>query len=97
VVDDRRGANEPLERGGEGRHYRDIRVPRLSNPRHGWALGDPESRKRSVSLTEEMLKEIQGHANRLDRSLSWVVQHAWEISRERIKKLPSLAAPPRRK
>ena len=35
--------------------------------------------------TEELLKEIQEEANRQDRSLSWVVQQAWKIARERIK------------
>ena len=29
-------------------------------------------------------------AARLDRSLSWVVQRAWKISRLEIKKLPSV-------
>jgi len=37
-----------------------------------------------------MLQEIKEEAARLDRSLSWVVQRAWKISRLEIKKLPSV-------
>jgi uncharacterized small protein (TIGR04563 family) len=37
-----------------------------------------------------MLKEIQDEANRQDRSLSWVVQQAWKLARERIKSFPSV-------
>jgi uncharacterized small protein (TIGR04563 family) len=37
-----------------------------------------------------MLKEIQEEANRQDRSLSWVVQQAWKIARERIKSFPAV-------
>jgi uncharacterized small protein (TIGR04563 family) len=37
-----------------------------------------------------MLQEIKEEAARLDRSLSWVVQRAWRISRLEIKKLPTV-------
>jgi len=37
-----------------------------------------------------MLQEIKEEANRLDRSLSWVVQRAWKLARLDIKKLPSV-------
>ena len=37
-----------------------------------------------------MLKEIQEEATRQDRSLSWVVQQAWKIARERIKGFPAV-------
>jgi uncharacterized small protein (TIGR04563 family) len=37
-----------------------------------------------------MLLEIQQEANRLDRSLSWVMQRAWKIARTEIRKLPSV-------
>jgi uncharacterized small protein (TIGR04563 family) len=37
-----------------------------------------------------MLKEIQEEANRQDRSLSWVVQQAWKIARDRIKSFPAV-------
>ena len=35
-------------------------------------------------------QEIQEEANRQDRSLSWVVQQAWKIARERIKSFPAV-------
>ncbi|MFT5992318.1 MAG: putative small protein (TIGR04563 family) [Bradymonadia bacterium] len=37
-----------------------------------------------------MLKEIQYEANRQDRSLSWIVQKAWQIARSEIGKYPSV-------
>ena len=48
-----------------------------------------DKRKQSLYFPEEMLREIQDEAKRLDRSLSWVVQKAWKVAREQIKKLPS--------
>jgi uncharacterized small protein (TIGR04563 family) len=51
----------------------------------------PDSRKQSLYFPEEMLKEIALEAKRLDRSLSWVVQRAWRVAREDLKKLPSTA------
>jgi uncharacterized small protein (TIGR04563 family) len=57
--------------------------------------GDPgmagtDKRKQSLYFPEEMLKEIQEEANRQDRSLSWVVQQAWKIARDRIKAFPAV-------
>jgi uncharacterized small protein (TIGR04563 family) len=46
-----------------------------------------DKRKQSVSLSAAMLEEIAVEAQRLDRSLSWVVQRAWRIARKDIKKL----------
>lgn len=46
-------------------------------------------RKQSLYFTVEVLSEIQVEAARFDRSLSWVVQRAWKIARNTIKKLPS--------
>jgi len=56
------------------------------------AVGDSKTDKRKQSLyfPESMLQEIKEEAARLDRSLSWVVQRAWKISRLEIKKLPSV-------
>ncbi len=47
-----------------------------------------DKRKQSLYFPESMLQEIKEEAARLDRSLSWVVQRAWKISRLEIKKLP---------
>ena len=49
-----------------------------------------DKRKQSLYFPESMLQEIKEEANRLDRSLSWVVQRAWKISRLEIKRLPSI-------
>lgn len=47
-----------------------------------------DKRKQSLYFSEEMLREIQEEATRLDRSLSWLVQHAWRAARARIGELP---------
>ena len=49
-----------------------------------------DKRKQSLDCPDSMLQEIKEEAARLDRSLSWVVQRAWKISRIEIKKLPSV-------
>ncbi|HVI24396.1 MAG: TIGR04563 family protein [Myxococcales bacterium] len=48
-----------------------------------------DARKQSLYFPEDMLNEIQQQAQRLDRSLSWVVQQAWKISKIELKKIPS--------
>jgi uncharacterized small protein (TIGR04563 family) len=48
-----------------------------------------DARKQSLYFPEEMLQEIQQQAQRLDRSLSWVVQQAWRISKTDLHKIPS--------
>ena len=40
-----------------------------------------DARKQSLYFPEDMLGEIQTQAQRLDRSLSWVVQQAWKIAK----------------
>ncbi|MHB8418632.1 MAG: TIGR04563 family protein [Myxococcales bacterium] len=52
-----------------------------------------ENRKQSLYFPLEMLAEIQREANRQDRSLSWVVQQAWRLAREEIRRLPSVNDP----
>jgi uncharacterized small protein (TIGR04563 family) len=46
-------------------------------------------RKQSLYFPQEMLEEIIKEADRLDRSVSWVVQFAWKAAAERIKQFPS--------
>jgi uncharacterized small protein (TIGR04563 family) len=53
-------------------------------------MAGTDKRKQSLYFPEEMLKEIQEEATRQDRSLSWVVQQAWKIARERIKGFPAV-------
>ncbi len=79
--------------------HRTSPVPFHSVPRYAPTtaeLGDPPSmatsdkRKQSLYFPEEMLSEIQREAARQDRSLSWIVQKAWKISRRDIMKYPSV-------
>ena len=53
-------------------------------------MSNTDKRKQSLYFPEEMLKEIQQEAVRLDRSLSWIVQQGWKIARDRIKSIPAL-------
>ena len=48
-----------------------------------------DKRKQSLYFPEDMLAEIQQEAQRLDRSLSWVVQQGWRRARTQIKAFPS--------
>lgn len=48
-----------------------------------------DARKQSLYFPEDMLEEIQQQAQRLDRSLSWVVQQAWKISKAQLRTIPS--------
>jgi uncharacterized small protein (TIGR04563 family) len=49
-----------------------------------------DKRKQSLYMSEVMLDEIGMEAARLDRSLSWIVQQAWKLSRDRIRAMPSV-------
>ena len=53
-------------------------------------MSKTDKRKQSLYVPEYMLREIQIEANRQDRSLSWIVQQAWKISRDEILKFPSV-------
>ena len=48
-----------------------------------------DKRKQSLYFPEDMLKEIQHEAARLDRSLSWIVQQGWKRARGSIMEFPS--------
>jgi uncharacterized small protein (TIGR04563 family) len=56
----------------------------------------PSSPKKKVTLyfSAAMLEETQREAIRQDRSISWIIQAAWRISREDVHKLPNVAALP---
>ncbi len=49
-----------------------------------------DKRKQSLYFPEEMLTDIKREALRQDRSLSWIVQQAWRLARDDIKKFPSI-------
>ena len=49
------------------------------------------SQKRKVTLyfNSAMLAETQKEAIRQDRSVSWIIQAAWRIARDEVKKIPA--------
>jgi uncharacterized small protein (TIGR04563 family) len=56
-------------------------------------MSKSDKRKQSLYFPDSMLKEIQLEANRQDRSLSWIVQKAWQIARIEIARYPSVNDP----
>jgi uncharacterized small protein (TIGR04563 family) len=56
------------------------------------------SQKRKVTLyfNTAMLAETQKEAIRQDRSVSWIIQAAWRIARDEVRRIPStgIAAAP---
>ncbi len=51
------------------------------------------SQKKKVTLyfNAGMLAETQREALRQDRSLSWIIQAAWRLARDEVKRLPPAA------
>lgn len=56
-------------------------------------MAEPDKRKQSLYFPESMLEEIRGEAERMDRSLSWVVQKAWRLARTTVTAMPSANGP----
>lgn len=52
-------------------------------------MASTEKRKQSLYFADDMLGEIMKEANRLDRSLSWVMQRAWRIASKEVGKFPA--------
>ena len=52
-----------------------------------------DKRKQSLYFPEEMLESLTQEAERLDRSLSWVVQRCVRKGIPELKKLPSTDEP----
>ncbi len=48
-----------------------------------------DKRKQSLYFPEEYLEEIRAESLRQDRSMSWLVQKAWEIARDTILQFPA--------
>lgn len=46
--------------------------------------------KLTLYFPEELVEETKQEALRQDRSVSWIIQMAWLMARERIKDLPGL-------
>jgi uncharacterized small protein (TIGR04563 family) len=53
------------------------------------------SQKRKVTLyfNSAMLAETQKEAIRQDRSVSWIIQAAWRIARDEVRRMPSSGLP----
>jgi uncharacterized small protein (TIGR04563 family) len=49
-----------------------------------------DKRKQSLYFPDDMLNEIMREAIRLDRSLSWIVQRAWRVAFEEVRRFPSV-------
>lgn len=47
-------------------------------------------KKLTLYFTEELIAETKREAVRQDRSLSWVLQVAWLMARDRIQDLPGI-------
>src|SRR5262245_43999665 len=60
-----------------------------STATNGSEMANADKRKQSLYFPEDMLKEIQHEAQRLDRSLSWIVQQGWKIARDKLKAFPA--------
>jgi uncharacterized small protein (TIGR04563 family) len=52
-----------------------------------------DKRKQSLYFPEAMLKDIQHEADRLDRSLSWIVQRCIRSALPELRRLPSTDGP----
>jgi uncharacterized small protein (TIGR04563 family) len=52
------------------------------------------SQKRKVTLyfNSAMLAETQREAIRQDRSVSWIIQAAWRIARDEVRRIPTSGA-----
>ncbi len=47
-------------------------------------------KKLTLYFPEEMLKETKLEAMRQDRSISWIIQTAWRLARNEMKRYPGI-------
>ncbi|MFH1438461.1 MAG: TIGR04563 family protein [Pseudomonadota bacterium] len=47
-----------------------------------------QGERQSIYFPKDMAEEIKAEALRQDRSISWIIQKAWRISRQKMKQLP---------
>ena len=64
-----------------------------NEPKSSSDISKTDKRKQSLYFPETMLDEIQKEAQRLQRSMSWVVQRAWKHARKEIKGIPGSNEP----
>jgi uncharacterized small protein (TIGR04563 family) len=55
--------------------------------RSGTRRRETVQRKQSLYFPEEMLAELQAEAQRLDRSVAWLVERAWKIAKRQVMSL----------
>ena len=48
----------------------------------------PPKKKVTLYFSAGILEETQREAIRQDRSISWIIQAAWRISRDEVRRLP---------
>jgi len=56
-------------------------------------MSGSDKRKQSLYFPEDMLQEIRHEAERLDRSLSWLLQRAWKLARGDLQTIPGSTDP----
>jgi uncharacterized small protein (TIGR04563 family) len=49
-----------------------------------------DKKKQSLYFPIEMLDEMQREADRQERPLSWIMQQAWKLSKDRISTYPAV-------
>lgn len=49
-----------------------------------------DKKKQSLYFPVEMLGEMQKEADRQERPLSWIMQQAWKLSRDKIQNYPGV-------
>jgi len=49
--------------------------------------------KQSLYFPSEMYHEVREEAERLDRSVSWVIVQAWRLSKAKIREIPGVDEP----
>lgn len=55
---------------------------------HGWTMA--AKKKLTLYVTEDLLHETKQEALRQDRSISWILEQAWKISKDRLKTVPGV-------
>jgi uncharacterized small protein (TIGR04563 family) len=49
-----------------------------------------DKKKQSLYFPTDMLDEMQREAERQERPLSWIMQQAWKLSRDKIMTYPNI-------
>lgn len=74
-----------------GTRTRTGKLGRPTNEERGLppAATQADNRKQSLYFPEGTLEEVKAEAARLNRSMSWVIQRAWALSKDTIAQMPS--------